>query len=132
MAGFFPFPTQHWLYRQRLRVGRLLWVFWLVVFWLVVSPPVALAAPASQASQPEATLFETHCAGCHANGGNIIRRGKTLKPKALQRNGYDTPTAIAQIITQGKGAMTAFGDRLSPTEIDAIAQYVLTQAETGW
>jgi cytochrome c6 len=21
-------------------------------------------------------LFEVHCAGCHLNGGNIIRRGK--------------------------------------------------------
>ena len=42
-----------------------------------------------------AQLFELHCAGCHLNGGNIIRRGKTLKLAALERQGcllYTSPS----------------------------------------
>ncbi len=54
-----------------------------------------------------AKLFEVHCAGCHPNGGNIIRRGKTLKQKALQRNKMDSLTAINDIITNGKNNMSA-------------------------
>ncbi|MCT7972096.1 c-type cytochrome [Laspinema olomoucense] len=79
-----------------------------------------------------AKLFTVHCAGCHANGGNIIRRGKTLKLKALAKNHLDTQEAIAQLITQGKNPMPAYNDRLSVTEIEAVGAYVLEQAERGW
>lgn len=79
-----------------------------------------------------AKLFTVHCAGCHANGGNIIRRGKTLKLKALAKNHRDTQEAIAQLITQGKNPMPAYNDRLSVPEIEAVAAYVLEQAEIGW
>ena len=78
------------------------------------------------------SLFELNCAACHAGGGNIIRRGKNLKQKALMRNGYGEVGAIAQLVTQGKGIMPAYADRLSEEEIGAIAQYVLDQAESGW
>ena len=95
----------------------------------VVEPIAASSTPS--VAQGNA-LFQANCVGCHARGGNIIRRGKTLKQRALTRNGYDTSEAIAEIVTQGKGAMTAFGDRLTAEEIEAIAQYVLQQAEAGW
>ena len=88
----------------------------------------AIAAPS--ASAPE--LFEQHCSGCHIGGGNIIRRGKNLKLQALQRNHVDTPEAIATLITNGKANMSAYGDRLSPEEIDLLTTYVLEQAQTGW
>lgn len=78
------------------------------------------------------SLFELNCAACHAGGGNIIRRGKNLKQEALVRNGYGEVGAIAQLVTQGKGIMPAYADRLSEEEIGAIAQYVLNQAESGW
>ena len=77
-------------------------------------------------------LFTDNCAACHAGGGNLIRRGKTLKQKALKRYGYQEASAIVSLVTVGKGAMPAFEDRLSVTEISAIAQYVQTQAATGW
>lgn len=79
-----------------------------------------------------ARLFEIHCAGCHINGGNIVRRGKTLKLKALQRNQVDSEDAIAHLVTQGKGNMPAYTDRLSQVEIQAVAAYVLEQAQAGW
>ena len=79
-----------------------------------------------------ASLFTANCAGCHVGGGNVIRRGKNLKQKALAKYGYDDAEAIAQIITHGRGIMPAYDDRLNADEMSAIAQYVLTQAENGW
>lgn len=79
-----------------------------------------------------ASLFTQNCAGCHARGGNVVRRSKTLKQKALKRYGYDSIERIEQIITNGKGVMSGYGDRLSSAEIGAIAQYVKNQAESGW
>jgi cytochrome c6 len=73
-----------------------------------------------------------HCVGCHPNGGNIIRRGKNLKAKALKRYGYDDGASIADIIAHGKGVMSAYNDRLSPEEMQALATYELEQAEAGW
>ncbi len=79
-----------------------------------------------------AKLFEVHCAGCHVNGGNIIRRGKNLKSKALQRNGYDSVESIVNIVTYGKNNMSAYGDRISQQDINKLAKYVLNQAENNW
>jgi cytochrome c6 len=81
---------------------------------------------------PPAALFETNCAGCHLHGGNIIRRGKTLKLNALVKNGYDTTETIAELITHGKGNMSAYQERLSATEIQSLAAYVLEQAQQNW
>lgn len=77
-------------------------------------------------------LFNTHCAGCHINGSNIIRRGKNLKKKTLQKYKMDTPEAIISIITNGKNNMSAYKDRLTPKEIEQLAAYVLQQAEKDW
>lgn len=95
--------------------------------------PVGLAAGLSSAqSEPGAHLFELHCAGCHAQGGNIVRRGKNLKLKALQQYDMSSPEAIVQLVAQGKGNMSAYQDRLNPEEIQAVANYVLEQANRGW
>lgn len=98
---------------------------------VLLSAVLLFASPAWADSSP-ANLFEMQCGGCHANGGNIIRRGKTLKLKALEKNGYTTVEAIAQIITNGKGNMSAYKDRLSETEIQTVAQYVLDRANQNW
>jgi cytochrome c6 len=80
----------------------------------------------------EAKLFEIHCVGCHPQGGNIIRRGKTLKQAALQKNKVDTLEAIATLVANGKNNMPAFQDRLSPAEINEVSAYVLEKAAQGW
>lgn len=90
------------------------------------------ATPVWAAEPNSEKLFEVQCAGCHVNGGNIVRRGKTLKLKALEKNGYSTTDAIANIITNGKGNMSAYKDRLSESEIQALAQYVLDRANQNW
>lgn len=91
--------------------------------------PAAFAdAPSAAASE----LFAAECAGCHVHGGNIVRRGKTLKQRALKRNGVDSVAAIADLITHGKGIMSAYSDRLSAEEIELLAQYVWDKAQTNW
>jgi len=92
--------------------------------------PLSVTAPATTADA--STLFELNCAGCHANGGNVIRRGKNLKKRAMARNGYESVDAIADIITHGKGIMSSYSDRLSSEEINAIAQYVHKQSQSNW
>jgi cytochrome c6 len=100
----------------------------LVTIALFTSPVPAIATEL----QSGAEVFEVHCAGCHVNGGNIIRRGKNLKQKALEKNGYSTVEAIAQIVTNGKSNMSAYKDRLTPEQIQTVAAYVLEQAAAGW
>ena len=78
------------------------------------------------------TVFSANCVGCHVNGGNIIRRGKNLKSKALKRNHYDTSEAIVSLVTKGKGIMPAYSDRLTEEEIGAVSRYVLERAADNW
>ena len=79
-----------------------------------------------------AKIFNFECAGCHIKGGNIVRRGKTLKQKALKKYGMDSQEAIANLVANGKNNMPAYKDRLSESEIEDISAYVLEQADLGW
>jgi cytochrome c6 len=100
-----------------------------LLFGIVSLAPSAWAATDSANG---AQLFQTHCAGCHVNGGNIVRRGKNLKLKTLQRNKVDSLEAIAELVTYGKGNMSAYQDRLTEQQIQEVAAYVLDQAKQGW
>ena len=77
-------------------------------------------------------IFNTQCAGCHINGGNIIRRGKNLKLRTLHRYGMDSVDAISEIVSNGKNNMSAYKDKLTHEEIEEVAVYVLKQAENNW
>jgi cytochrome c6 len=83
-------------------------------------------------TDPRAEIFGVHCAGCHINGGNIIRRGKNLKKNALKKYGMDSLEAITTIVTNGKNNMSAYKDRLTIEEIQHVAAYVLEQAKKDW
>lgn len=97
--------------------------------WCLITSAALADTLNSEAAQ---SLFTTHCAGCHVNGGNIVRRGKNLKLRALKRHGVDSIAAITTLITNGKGAMSAYGDRLTAEEIDVLAHYVWDKAQTNW
>lgn len=111
-----------------------------VLFLLLLCPNRAFAASDDAGGIDASLLFEQNCAACHVGGGNIIRRGKNLKTKALKRYGMDSPEAIANIITNGKGIMSAYGEaaengaptRLTAPQIEALAYYVLAQAAVDW
>ncbi|MBW4559512.1 MAG: c-type cytochrome [Trichormus sp. ATA11-4-KO1] len=88
----------------------------------------AIAADINNGAQ----VFSVHCAGCHINGSNIIRRGKNLKKQALTKYGMDSIEAVTSIVTNGKNNMSAYKDRLTEQQIQDVAAYVLEQAEMGW
>lgn len=79
-----------------------------------------------------ATIFNAECAGCHINGGNIIRRGKNLKLKALKKNHVDSLAEIASLVSNGKNIMSAYKDKLSEQQIQDVSAYVLEQAAKDW
>lgn len=119
-----------------MKIGLVLgWVITVCLAWILQCE--AIAAPTVTPDRtPDftqgATVFEAQCAGCHVGGGNIVRRGKNLKLKTLQKNQVDTVEAIAALVTAGKGNMSAYGDRLSVSDIHNVSAYVLAQAENGW
>ena len=93
---------------------------------------ISLEQPVLADTVDGAKIFSAICAGCHINGGNIIRRGKNLKMKALKKYKMDSVEAISNIVTYGKNNMSAYKDRLTEPEIQAVSTYVLNQAENNW
>ena len=95
---------------------------------LLMAPGLGEAAAAKEG----AALFQQHCAACHINGGNIIRRGKTLKLKALERQAIASVDAIAQIAREGVGQMSGYGDVLGPGGDQLVAEWIWDQAQNAW
>ena len=77
-------------------------------------------------------LFKNNCAGCHINGGNIIRRSKNLKISSLRNNGIDTPEAIAKIAREGIGIMDGYKEQLGDNGDRIVANWIWTQAQKAW
>ena len=77
-------------------------------------------------------LFKNHCAGCHINGSNIIRRSKNLKIGSLKHNGIDSPEEIAKIARQGIGIMDGYEEQLGDNGAQAVADWVWEQAQKAW
>jgi cytochrome c6 len=114
---------------MRNTIAKLLSILFLSIAALnltCISP--AIAADLSHGAE----IFNANCAGCHASGGNIVRRNKTLKLKALSKFGMDSVAAIADIVANGKNNMSAYKERLNRQEIEDVAAYVLAQAESDW
>ena len=99
------------------------------IFFISIDP--VAAAPVANLDNG-AEIFKANCAACHKNGGNIVRRGKNLKLKTLHKRQVDTEDAIATLVTNGKGIMSAYGDKLTPEEIANVSAYVLQRAEQNW
>ena len=78
------------------------------------------------------SLFKKHCAGCHINGGNIIRRSKNLKLSSLKRNGIDNQEAIAKIARQGVGIMNGYEEQLGDNGDQLVAKWIMEQAQRAW
>ena len=102
------------LFSTILLIGNLLW------------PSAAFAV------QSGASLFQNNCASCHPNGGNIIRRGRTLKLKALNKRGLNSSEAIAQIAREGIGQMSGYADVLGLDGDAIVAEWVWQQAQNAW
>ncbi len=78
------------------------------------------------------SIFKNQCAGCHINGGNIIRRSKNLKISSLKKNGLDSPEAIAKIASQGIGIMDGYKEKLGDDGDQIVANWIWEQAQKAW
>jgi cytochrome c6 len=92
----------------------------------VVTASPALAADLENGE----SAFLGNCAACHAGGGNSVVAEKTLKLGAIDKylTGGLNVDAIKTQVTNGKGSMPAFGDKLGPDDIEDVAAYVFDQA----
>jgi cytochrome c6 len=120
------------LQAEEFALKKLFFVIWvaiaLTLFPFVCPYPVALAADLTNGAK----VFTTNCAACHAGGGNVVNRAKTLKQEALEQYEMASLEAIQQQVMNGKNAMPAFKGRLTDEQIEDVAAYVLDQAEQGW
>lgn len=106
-------------------------IFWGAIAFILVS--ISLISPAWAADATHGKqLFAANCASCHLNGKNVVVSTKTLEKDALEKYGMYSLDAIVTQVTKGKNAMPAFLGRLSDTDIEDVATYVLAQAEQGW
>ena len=76
-------------------------------------------------------VFEDNCVVCHANGNNTVEPAKTLKMDALKANGFAGAEDVKKRVLEGKGVMPTFKETLEPAEIDAVANYVWSQAQSN-
>ncbi len=111
--------------RPRPRLQRL-------IGWMLVLAVLLAGWMPAPAWADGAQLFTQHCAGCHVNGVNIIRRGKTLKLAALERQGLGSSDAIARIAAGGLGQMSGYGEQLGEQGVVEVADWVWQQAQLGW
>jgi mono/diheme cytochrome c family protein len=73
---------------------------------------------------PGAAVFSASCAGCHgSDGGGGV--GPQLSGGKVGDAFPDMADEVA-VVTDGRGRMPAFGDRLSPEEIDQVVAYTRT------
>merc|ERR1719265_1453283 len=85
----------------------------LIVAMMTGRAPAAMAADLENGE----SIFQGNCTACHAGGNNTVVAEKKLKKEALQQYGKYEVEAIIKQVTNGNGAMPAFGERLGPDDI---------------
>lgn len=88
--------------------------------------------PATAEKQDGKQIFTANCTACHMGGNNVIIASKNLKLATLKQYNMNSLEAIKNQVKNGKNAMPAFGGRLSDEQVEAVATYVMQQAEKGW
>jgi mono/diheme cytochrome c family protein len=129
-----------------MRTARFRWIILLGLLFLISAcassevPPIDSAKPVEgevQTAGPEAVeemedtaavapedLFAQNCAGCHA-ADRSGASGPSLLPERLNKEAGH----YAEIISGGSGRMPSFGDKLGQDEINALAEFILTEVE---
>ncbi|MBE9100677.1 cytochrome c6 PetJ [Vacuolonema iberomarrocanum] len=110
---------------MKLKLAYVFNVLFAIALFIV---PPAIAADLAKGAQ----VFSSNCAACHIGGGNVVNGAKTLRKADLEQYGMASLEAIQMQVKNGKAAMPAFGSRLDDEQIEAVAAYVLDQAEKGW
>lgn len=69
-------------------------------------------------------IYKQECSACHGSSGNLMMGGaKDLTKSTLELS------EIQSIIRSGKGTMPAYGEKMNPAEIEALAEYVQALAK---
>ncbi|MCU0434772.1 MAG: c-type cytochrome [Bacteroidia bacterium] len=77
--------------------------------------------PAATQAVSGKTIFGEKCVACHGNDGKAAIGGAVdLSTSTLDKAG------AAAIIANGRKAMRAYKDELTPAEIDSLAEYLQT------
>jgi mono/diheme cytochrome c family protein len=83
--------------------------------------PAESVVPTGPATADAAALFADDCAGCHGGDGSG-GTGPDLRAE-------DDVARVKSQIESGGGAMPSFSSQLPPDQIDALAQYVVTELD---
>ena len=87
-----------------------------------------LAFPAFLRAQSDVDkIYKTNCVLCHSpDGSGTSPSGKALKAKDLRSDEVQKKSDedLAEVITQGKGKMTAFGKKLKPDVIKQLVTFI--------
>jgi len=70
-----------------------------------------------------ASLYATKCTACHGKDGKGTSVGQKMGAKDLTAT-KASEAEVAATITNGKGKMSAYKDKLSAEEIQALAKFV--------
>ena len=73
-----------------------------------------------------ADTFKAKCAMCHPDGGNIMKKDKTLKKKDLEANKLKTAKDLVKYMRAPGPGMTKFDEKALPDK-DAreVAEYIM-------
>ena len=87
-----------------------------------------LGAPSFLRAQTDAEkIYKTNCVLCHAaDGSGTSPSGRALGAKDLRSDVVQkkADAELADVITQGKGKMPAFGKKLKPEDITKLDAYI--------
>jgi mono/diheme cytochrome c family protein len=84
-------------------------------------PTTVVANTSVDAELNAQEIYTSNCANCHGAEGDLMLAGATN----LQKSTLTQPEMVMQI-TNGKGAMPAFGAQLNDVQINAVAEYIVT------
>ena len=90
---------------------------------------IGLAVPAMAADDGK-SLYDSKCAMCHGTDGvakKMAAGSKNFNDPAWKKTA--TVDGIVKDTKDGKGKMKGMGEKLSPEQMTAIANYVLTLAK---
>ena len=98
-----------------------------IAFAIAGLAALMLASMPAMSAEDGAALYKAKCAMCHSENGVTKKMAEPSAnlndPKFQEANPVE---AIAKVITEGKGKMQGFKEKLSAEQISAIAAHVKT------
>lgn len=98
-----------------------------ICFILAVSLMAAAFPQWIMAQTNAAALFKSKCVLCHSeDGSGNSPSGKALKAKDLRSEEVQkkSDVEITQVISKGQNKMPAFGQKLTPDQIEQLVAYI--------